>query len=46
VLEIPFRRANNEGDAQELADQIRLEAPANATVRAEHSAVYLPFTGF
>ncbi len=35
-----------EGDAQELADQIRLEAPADAMVRAEHSAVYLPFTGF
>jgi hypothetical protein len=38
--------ANNEPDAQELADQIRREAPAGSTVRAEHSRVYLPFMGF
>jgi hypothetical protein len=38
--------ASNEDDAQELADQITREAPAGATVRAEHSAVYLPFAGF
>jgi hypothetical protein len=38
--------AGNEDDAQELADQIRREAPADATVRAGHSAVYLPFAGF
>jgi hypothetical protein len=38
--------ANNEGDAQELAGRIRREAPADATVCAERSAVYLPFTGF
>lgn len=38
--------ASNEDDAQEIADQIRREAPADATVRAEHSAVYLPFAGF
>jgi hypothetical protein len=38
--------ASNEDDAQELADQVRREAPADATVRAGHSAVYLPFAGF
>jgi hypothetical protein len=38
--------ANNEDDAQEIADQIRREAPADATVRAEHSPVYVPFAGF
>jgi hypothetical protein len=38
--------ANNEDEARELADQIRREAPADATVRAEHSPVHLPFTGF
>jgi hypothetical protein len=38
--------ASNEDDAQELADQVRREAPADATVRAGHSAIYLPFAGF
>jgi hypothetical protein len=38
--------ASNEDDAQEPADKIRREAPADSTVRAEHSAVYLPFAGF
>lgn len=38
--------ANNEDEAQELARQIRLEAPADATVRAEPSGVRLPFIPF
>ena len=38
--------ADNEDDARDLADQIRREAPADATVRAEHSVVYPPFLGF
>jgi hypothetical protein len=38
--------ASNEDDAQELADQIRRETPANARVNAGHSAVYFPFAGF
>jgi hypothetical protein len=38
--------ASNEDDAQELADQVRREASADAMVRAGHSAVYLPFGGF
>jgi len=38
--------ASNEDDAREIAGQIRREAPADATVRAEHSEVYLPFAGF
>jgi hypothetical protein len=37
---------NNSDDAQELVGQIRREAPADATVRAQHSPAYLPFTGF
>jgi hypothetical protein len=38
--------ANNEDDAQQIADQIRREAPVDATVRAEHSPVYPPFVYF
>jgi hypothetical protein len=38
--------ANNEDEAPELMGQIRQEAPADATVYAEHSADYLPFAGF
>ncbi len=38
--------ANNEGDAQELAAQLRQEAPPDATVWAGHSGVYLPFIPF
>ena len=38
--------ANNEDDARELADQIRREAPPDATVSAEHSGVSLPFIPF
>jgi len=38
--------ANNEDDARELAEQIRREAPPDATVRAEHSGVSLPFIPF
>jgi hypothetical protein len=38
--------ANNEDDARELAKQIRREAPPDATVRAEHSGVRLPFIPF
>jgi len=38
--------ANNEDDARELAEQIRREAPPDATVRAEHSGVRLPFIPF
>lgn len=38
--------ANNEDDARELAEQIRREAPPDATVRAEHSGVHLPFIPF
>ena len=38
--------ANNEDEARDLADQIRREAPPDATVRAEHSGVFLPFIPF
>ena len=38
--------ANNEDDARELAEQIRQEAPPDATVSAEHSGVSLPFIPF
>ena len=38
--------AENEADARDLADQIRREAPADATVLVEHSAVYPSFVGF
>jgi len=35
--------ATNEDDARELAEQIRREAPPDATVSAEHSGMLLPF---
>jgi hypothetical protein len=35
--------ATNEDDARELAEQIRREAPPDATVTAEHSGMLLPF---
>ncbi len=38
--------ATNEDEAQEIAGQIRREAPPGATVRAEHSGVFLPFIPF
>jgi hypothetical protein len=38
--------ANNEDDARALADQIRGEAPAGATVSAEPAGVRLPFIPF
>ena len=38
--------ANNEDEARELAEQIGREAPPDATVRAEHSGVFLPFIPF
>ena len=38
--------ATNEDQARELAEQIRREAPPDATVRAEHSGVFLPFIPF
>ena len=38
--------ANNEDEARELAGQIGREAPPDATVRAEHSGVFLPFIPF
>ena len=38
--------ANNEDEAQELAEHIRSEAPADATVRAEPAGVRLPFIAF
>ena len=38
--------ANNEDEARELADHIRSEAPADATVRAEPAGVRLPFIAF
>jgi hypothetical protein len=38
--------ANNEDDAEELAGQIRAEAPADATVIAEPAGVRLPFIAF
>jgi hypothetical protein len=38
--------ANNEDEARELAEQIRQEAPPDATVSAEHSGVFLPFIPF
>jgi len=37
--------ANNEDDAQKLADQISREAPADATVRTGHAPVLVPFIG-
>ena len=38
--------ANNEDDAQELAEHIRAEAPSDATVVAEPAGVRLPFIPF
>jgi hypothetical protein len=38
--------ANNEDDAQELAEHIRQEAPPGATVTAEAAGVRLPFIAF
>ena len=38
--------ANNEDDARALAEQIRQEAPPDATVSAEHSGVSWPFIPF
>jgi len=38
--------ANNEDDARELAEQIRREAPPDATVRAEAAGMRLPFIPF
>lgn len=38
--------ADNEDEAQHIADQIRQEAPAGTTVRAGHSPIFLPFAGF
>jgi hypothetical protein len=38
--------ANNADDATELAEQIRREAPPDATVRVEPSGLRLPFTPF
>jgi hypothetical protein len=38
--------AGNEDEAQRLAERIRQEAPADATVRAEHSGVSLPYIPF
>jgi len=38
--------ANNEDDAEELAEHIRREAPPGATVRAEPAGVRLPFIAF
>jgi len=38
--------ANNSDDATELAEQIRREAPPDATVRAEASGLRLPFIPF
>lgn len=37
--------ADNEDQARELAGQISREAPADATVRAGHAPVLVPFTG-
>jgi hypothetical protein len=37
--------ASNEDEAQELADQIRRVAPADARVHAGHAPVLVPFTG-
>lgn len=36
--------ANNESGAQELAEQIRRDAPPDTTVRAEHASACLPCT--
>ena len=38
--------ASNEDEARQLAARLRQEAPAGATVRAEHSGVFLPFIPF
>jgi len=38
--------ANNEDDARALAEQIRREAPPDATVRAEAAGMRLPFIPF
>jgi hypothetical protein len=37
--------ADNEDQARDLADQIRREAPPDATVRAGHTPVLVPFIG-
>jgi hypothetical protein len=38
--------ANNQDDAERIADEIRREAPSDATVRAERSGSWLPFIPF
>jgi hypothetical protein len=38
--------AGNEGEAQEIAGEIRREAPAGTTVWAGHAPMYVPFAGF
>ncbi|HEY2129039.1 MAG TPA: hypothetical protein VGH77_17820 [Streptosporangiaceae bacterium] len=38
--------AGNEDEARQLAGQISREAPADATVRAGHAPVYVPFMGW
>ncbi len=38
--------ATSEDDARDLAEQIRREAPPEATIRAEHSGMLLPFIPF
>ena len=38
--------AGNEDEAQEIADQIRREAPAGTTAWAGHAPMYLSFAGF
>jgi hypothetical protein len=38
--------AGNEDEAQEIAGQIRQEAPAGTTIWAGHAPMYLPFAGF
>jgi hypothetical protein len=38
--------ADNEDEAQQLAERLKREAPAGTTVWAGHAPMYLPFAGF
>jgi hypothetical protein len=38
--------ADNEDEAQQMAEQLKQDAPAGTTVRAGHAPMYLPFAGF
>ena len=38
--------ADDDGEAQDIADQIRREAPAGTRIRAGHAPMYQAFAGF